>query len=221
MQVQFVTHSSVYSIKKIIKILNSFDTLSFDTETRSVFDKKERQKSKLIIQNNEYNSNYEYKKNCLISNSSGLSFPSVVKTTHFVFSTSPTVSHILICDNYVKENMVWNFILKYKGKLIIHNALFDLKILYQRTGQLPKNYVDTSLLAKCFTNHVNVWKCKVGLKDLMGSYYDPKWSLMNDYEPEDYNDEDFLNYVAIDGAATFYLYEFIKDEMAKNEKNNL
>ena len=221
MYVYYEAYNSVYKIKNTLAKLNNCKMLSFDTETRSIFDKKERQKSKLIIQNNEYNSNYEYKKNCLISNSSGLSFPSVVKTTHFVFSKSPTVSHILICDNHVKENMVWNFILKYKGKLIIHNALFDLKILYQRTGQLPKNYVDTSLLAKCLTNHVNVWKCKVGLKDLMGKHYDPIWSLMDNYEPEDYKDKNFLNYVAIDGAATFYLYELIKDEMAKNEKNNL
>jgi hypothetical protein len=85
--------------------------------------------------------------------------------------------------------------------------------MYNRMGELPKRYEDTALLAKCLTNHSNTWKCKVGLKDLMGEYYDPSWSLFDEYEPENLKDPKFLLYAATDGGATFKLWEIIQEEL--------
>ena len=85
--------------------------------------------------------------------------------------------------------------------------------MFQRTGKMPVNFTDTALLVKCLVNHVDIWKAKTGLKELVGEYYDPKWSLYNDYEPENLKRKDFINYCAIDGAGTFLLYELIQEEL--------
>lgn len=213
MEVDFIVYSSAYSIKvNLPKVLDKCKLLSFDTETRSVYKKNVREESIKYLKST-HEKDELYRQAMIVSSSSGLSYPSIVKTTHFIFGESKSFSHVVICDSEEKEMLVWKMILKYEGLLLIHNSLFDLKIMYQRLGEFPKNYVDTSLLVKCLINHVNIWKAKSGLKELMGSYYDPKWVLMNDYEPENLKDPEFIKYCAIDGAATFYLWELIKQKL--------
>jgi hypothetical protein len=146
-----------------------------------------------------------------------LSFPSLVNVTHFIFGVSDHESVILICDNHSLELFIWNWIANYRGLLLVHNTLFDLKLMYHRVRKLPRNYEDTQLLAKCLTNNVNIWKCKVGLKDLMGDYYEPAWAMMDVYEPDDPRDIKFLVYCSIDGAATFKLWHDIQDFMEMDD----
>lgn len=211
--VDIVTYSSTYSIKnKLVKLLLSKDILSFDTETRSVYDEQTRNEANKYLKT-VGTDDLLYRQAMVVKSSTGLSYPSIIRTTHFIFGESKDKAHVVICDTEEKEMFVWNLLVKYEGLLLVHNALFDLKIMYQRTGHFPKNYVDTSLMVKCLVNHVDIWKAKVGLKDLMGDYYNPKWVLMKDYEPEDLKHEEFINYAGIDGAATFYLYEIILEEM--------
>ena len=140
-----------------------------------------------------------------VSNS-GLSYPELIKVTHFVFGISESESVIIICNDTITELKVWNWLSKFKGKLLIHNTLYDLKIMHNRIGVVPEDYEDTQLLAKCLINHALAWKAKVGLKELMADDYDPGWTLIDDYEPEDLKDPRFLRYAAIDGAATFKLW---------------
>ena len=47
----------------------------------------------------------------------------------------------------------------------------------------------------------------------MSDYYSPAWALFDEYEPEDLEDPKFLDYAAIDGAATYFLYQLILQEM--------
>jgi DNA polymerase I-like protein with 3'-5' exonuclease and polymerase domains len=155
----------------------------------------------------------------LVANNSGLSFPSLIQTTHFVFGVSEDYSVILVCDDPQLEMHIWNRIAEYDGLYLVHNTLYDLKIMYNRLRKLPKNYEDTALLAKCLINNAENWRAKVGLKDLMGSYYDPAWSLFNEYEPKNLKDPKFLMYAATDGGATFKLWELIQEELgADNER---
>lgn len=97
--------------------------------------------------------------------------------------------------------------------IIFHNALFDAKLIFYATGKLPKHYDDTQLLSRCLINHTQDWMCKTGLKELMSPYYDRKWGLIEkeDYFNEDYKDQAFLDYCAIDASATLYLWEQIQE----------
>jgi len=208
--------ASSYGITKILKDLSVHKLLSFDTETRSVYTKDEVKAAKTMLKDEDDIRTEDLRLVKLVAKSSGLSYPSLIKTTHFIFGLSPTHSVVIITNSINEEMKIWYWVINFKNKLIIHNSMFDLKICYQRTGKIPIDFVDTMLLAKTLINNADNWKAKVGLKDLMGSEYDPKWSLYNNYDVENLKDEDFISYCGIDGAATFGLYnelqKFIGEE---------
>jgi hypothetical protein len=212
-KVEYVLYASNYSIiNKLPKILAKFDLLSLDTETRSVYDKETRSEAdEYLKEANTYDPYYKQAR--VVAESSGLSFPSITRTTHFIFGESKTKSHIVICTTDNMEMLMWKLISKYQGTFLVHNSLFDLKIMFQRLKLLPPKFIDTALVVKCMINHVNIWKAKTALKELMGGYYNPRWSLYNDYEPENLKNQNFIDYCAIDGAATIYLWEIIQEEL--------
>jgi len=213
--------SSHYRIKQLLNELSSYSLLSFDTETRSVYSKEERSiASKLVEQwkkDKQAESNYTRSEQRLIrqiARSSGLSYPELVQITHFIFGISETHSYIFICTDPQIEFTIWNWLSNYSGKLVIHNSLFDLKIMYNRIGKLPSNYDDTQLMARCLLNDADEFESKVGLKHLMADYYDPKWSLLaEDYEISDLKSETFLQYCSIDGCGTWKLYHMLQHEL--------
>jgi hypothetical protein len=204
-EVSYKLFSTNFAIKKALKILMSYPIISFDTETRGLYLKEERAKATRIISDDEIKPE-DKKVAYLIANNSGLSFPSLVRVTHFVFGISEDFSIIFIANDPSTEMLIWNWLKEYPGKLLIHNTLYDLKIMHNRVGALPKDYEDTQLLAKAMINNADSWKAKVGLKELMGDDYDPAWTLIHDYEPENLKDFKFLRYASIDGAATFKLW---------------
>lgn len=221
--VTFSVYSSKYSIRDNLKnVLSNYRTLAFDCETRSIFNPEDRKEAKEYL--STANTRDEFYKQAMVAvSSSGLSYPSITRTTHFILGSSRSHSYIFVCNDEDTEMFIWEALSRYEGLLLVHNSLFDLKIMMERVRRLPKNYVDTALMVKCMINHVNTWKAKVGLKGLMGSYYNPKWSMSaGDYEPKNLKDPSFILYCAIDGASCFYLYELILDEyenMRKEENN--
>ncbi len=130
-----------------------------------------------------------------------------------MFGMSSSHSIIIVVPGRHIELLVWNWLRNYRGKLFIHHALFDLKVMYHRIGDLPRDYDDTALMVKTLINNSDVWKAKSGLKDIMGEYYSPAWALFDEYEPENPSDPAFLDYAAIDGAATFYLHEILMEKI--------
>ena len=211
--VEHTVYSSPWFVQKALKKLEDEPFLSFDIETKGVYPKTDRSEALKML--NTDLSLEERRLTSIISNNSGLSYPSLVDVTHFIFGTSRSTSVILICSSAQEEMRIWNWIVNYSGCLLIHNTMFDLKVMYHRTEKLPGKYEDTQMMAKVLINNADSWKAKVGLKELMGSYYDPKWTLIDEYEPENPRDPAFIRYAAIDGAATFYLYELIKEEFSK------
>jgi hypothetical protein len=212
LKVNYEVHANRWHIAKALEELMQRDILSFDTETAGVYTKAERKEATAYLkqENLPVTSKglaLQVEANC------GLSFPSLVTVTHFVFGINDHKSVIIVCDNPQLELFIWRWIAAYTGKLIIHNALFDLKIMYHRIKKYPQNYEDSQLLAKCLTNNVEVYKARVGLKDLMGTYYDPMWVLVDEYEPEDLKNPKFIMYAAIDGAATMKLWYDIQDHL--------
>ncbi len=203
--VDFSVFTTRYHIEKALAVLTRHEVLSFDTETKGVYTKQERAEAITLLK--DQNLPVDIKQIALlVANNSGLSFPVLLSVTHFVFGTSEKHSVLIICDNPQLEYRIWDWISKYKGKLLLHNTLFDLKIMYNRIRRLPLNYEDTALLAKSLLNNAHIWKSKVGLKELMADHYDPAWSIFEEYEPDNLKEPKFLNYAAIDGAATFKLW---------------
>jgi hypothetical protein len=45
----------------------------------------------------------------------------------------------------------------------------------------------------------------------MSEYYDPRWQEIESYDIQDYKNEAFLRYSAIDGAATFKLWDMLQE----------
>jgi hypothetical protein len=81
------------------------------------------------------------------------------------------------------------------------------------------NIEDTQILAKTLVNHVEVFKAKTGLKDLMGAWYGD-WGISADnFTIEQQYEEHVLKYAAIDACATyklwFYLNDFIKENTSE------
>jgi len=211
--VNYEVASTSYTIGQMLRKLSGIPLLSFDTEVQSVYSQEEIKEAKQLVKSKEFPeySRDDQKLLKQVAKASGLSNPSLVKVTHFIFGVSEDFSYILISTNPQTEQRIWEWVSNYQGKLVIHNALFDLKIMYNRVQQLPLDYEDTQIEAKCLINDADEFKARVGLKLLMGEYYDPKWTLLDEegYNSTDYKKESFLNYAAIDGAATFKLYQLL------------
>lgn len=204
--------SSKWHINKVLEVLNEYEILGFDTEVAGVYSKAERKEATVYLKGKDLPVNNKAIALQIEANS-GLSYPSLTNVTHFIFGISDHSSIIIICTNPQLEIFLWDWVSKFKGLLLIHNTLFDLKIMYHRVGKFPVNYEDTQLLAKCLTNDVEVWKAKVDLKSLMGSHYDPTWALYNKYEPDNLKDKEFLDYMSIDGAAVYKLWFDIQESI--------
>ena len=211
-RVDYDVYSTRYFIDKALNQLFDLPVVSLDTETRGVYTAENRAEAMAMLKDPELPLDLK-RLALLVSHNTGLSFPSLIKVTHFVFGFSESQSTILICEDPQLEVYIWNRIAEYNGLFLVHNTLYDLKIMYNRIKKVPKNYEDTALLAKCLINNAETWRSKVGLKELMGDFYDPAWQLMDDYEPEDLREKKFLDYTGIDGAATFKLWLQLQEYM--------
>lgn len=203
-------YSTPWTINEALSVMVQIPKMSFDIETSGLYSKQERKEAMKLL--DEDMNIYNHKLASVVANNSGLSFPSITRTTHFIFGLSRHHSVVIVIPNRHIEILVWNWLRNYRGKLFIHFALFDLKVMYHRIRDLPYDYDDTALMLKTLINNSDVWKSKTGLKDVMGEYYSPSWSLFDEYEPENLSDPDFLDYAAIDGAATFYLHELLMEK---------
>ena len=147
-KVEYAVSGNRYHIAQALDELAKREVLSFDTETKGVYSKAERKEAFDYLKGN--NLPVDSKRIALqVEANSGLSFPSLVNVTHFIFGISESESVIFVCDNYRLELFIWNWIANYKGLLLVHNTLFDLKLMYHRITKFPQKYEDTQLLAKC------------------------------------------------------------------------
>jgi len=199
-----------WQIQKHLDSLYHVPDMSFDIETSGLYSKEERKEALKLIDKDL--SLAQHKLVSIVANNSGLSFPSLTRTTHFIFGLSREKSIILVPPSFHSELLIWNWLITYPGILYIHNSLFDLKVMYHRVKALPRNFEDTAIMVKTLINNSDVWKAKIGLKDLMGAHYAPAWSLFDTYEPDSPVDPAFLDYAAIDGAATYHLHELILEK---------
>lgn len=204
-------YSTPWTINQKLAQLVSIPKMAFDIETSGLYSKEQRKEAMKLTEANL--ATEMHKLVSIVANNNGLSFPSLTRTTHFIFGLSKSHSIIFVPQGRHMELLIWNWVRNYRGKLLVHFASFDLKVMYHRIGDLPHDFEDTALMVKTLINNSDVWKSKSGLKDVMGEYYAPSWALFDEYEPENPLDPNFLDYAAIDGAATFYLHEILMERM--------
>jgi len=203
-KVEYETCITPWSINEKLSNLVDVDHMAFDIETKGLYAKEQRKEALKLLDADL--DTYTHKLVSVVANNSGLSFPSLVETTHFIFGLSKSTAVVLVPPNTRSEMFIWNWLHNYPGLLLIHNTLFDLKVMYHRIKCLPKRYDDTAMMLKTLINNSDVWKAKIGLKDVMSDYYSPAWALFDEYEPENPRNPKFLEYAATDGAATFKLW---------------
>lgn len=216
--VKFKYYSTGYTINKVLLELENRNILSLDFETQPIYTLDERAEAKELVKKYQDElSSKDLRLSKVVANCSGLSHPSITKVTHVIFGLSNKESIVLIINNKEVEQLVMDWITNFKGKFIVHNSLFDLKIVHHRTEKFPIDFDDTQLIVRTLINHTKDWECRTGLKHLIGQDYDPKWTLIESYDIQDFKNKDFLRYCAIDGAATFKLWEDIQEIL--NEQN--
>lgn len=217
-KVEYKVFSTLFAIKRELKRIEAtYTEVSFDIETRSIYDKENRKLAKEV--NHDVIDIEEENTLSLITNASGLSHPSIVRTTHVILGLSTDESVVFVIDDKL-EQFLFDWLVNTDLKIIIHNATFDLKMVHHRTGKFPKDFEDTQQLAKSIINDCNNYHSRTGLKLLVGKYFPPKWAMKEDtdYEVANLKDEDFLLYCAIDGAATLLLYRLLKDTINEKEE---
>ena len=212
--VEFEVVGSSWKRSKVLKSLESEPLLAFDTETCGVYSKDERKEAKKLLEGSVLSPTLR-RQYSLVAGNSGLSFPSLVNTTHFIFGLRNDYSIVFVTPTKSDEMQVWEWVKNYQGHLLVHNALFDLKIMYHRIKSFPANYTDTALLTKCLINNANNFHALVGLKELVAHHYKPAWSVFNKYEPDNLFDPEFLDYAAIDGAALMKLWEELQEHIGE------
>jgi len=211
-KVSYEIASTSYTIGKILRKLESVPLLAVDTEVRSIYSNKEIKEAKELLKDTTNMSVEIVNELKLIAGSSGLSYPKITKVTHFILSYDKEHSYILLPSTPQEELRIWNWLAKFQGKVLVWNSLFDMKIMYERIQQLPIDLEDPMLMLRTLINDVDSWKCRTGLKEFVGSYYDPKWGMMEDYTNENYKDVSFLQYCANDTSALLLAYELICEE---------
>jgi len=207
-EIKSKVYTSSYKIKKKLEYLNTLDVVSFDIETRSMYTKAERNLVKDLVkteENPKLKANYK-----MIANSSGLSFPTITKTTHIIFGISTTESMVFIVDDK-QEQLVFDWLVNTDTKILIWNASFDLKTVYVRTGKFPKDFEDLMIRYKCLINDCNNYISRSGLKVVMANYYPYSWTVDTDYEVSDMKNKNFLTYCHYDGVSVMKAYELINE----------
>ena len=134
--VSYEYYSTYYSIGKKLEELNSKTIMSLDFEVQSVYSLEERAEAKLLVKKHlDEMSSDDKRLSKVVARASGLSYPEITKVTHMILGLSEDKSIIMIINDSRTEQLVMDWIVQFKNKLIIHNSLFDIKLVFHRTGK--------------------------------------------------------------------------------------
>lgn len=183
-----------------------------DFEVASKYTKRDKELFKYRLDHRKL-SDEEYRVNLQALVSDGLSYPSLTEVTHLSVGWTDRDSKVIVCNNANIRNLVFRFLTETTSTQIWHNASFDFKHIFYNTGKLPKNYIDTQLLAKCILNDADSFKDRTGLKDLMAYAYGD-WAISKEnFTLEEMYDENMIRYAATDSPATYRLYQDILKDL--------
>lgn len=210
-----VQYTAVTSASEAFSILHSCPSIvALDFEVASKYTIEEKKEFEEILVTLEDPEDIRLMQQAI--HSDGLSHPSLTKITHLSLAYEDDKGFVFIFDNAAIERLILNWLVTTNRLQIWHNASFDFKQIFYRTGRFPKNYEDTMLMAKNILNHAENNKSEVGLKKLMGTLFG-SWGLSEDYFTlEQMHNDTVLRYATTDACATFRCYTDLQKYRSEN-----
>lgn len=151
-----------------------------------------------------------------IANATALGHPYHCTITHCNIAWTEEDAYVFIIDNKEIADVVLTFLTTTDRKQIWHNYCYDGRFMRYYANADPIDIEDTQILAKTLLNHVEIFKAKVGLKDLMGTWYGD-WGISADnFIVAQQHDPEVIKYSAIDAAATYKLWYYLQDFITSN-----
>lgn len=202
---------NMYKARQILDSLPDLFAADFEVSPR--WTKKELKLAKLRYYTS---TDFEYKRilNQQLT-ADGLSHPSLTQITHLSLGISDREAYVIVCSSYAVRQLVCYFLTQTDKLQLWHNATFDFGHIYHEVGCLPKNFIDTQLLAKAILNDANGFKNQTRLKELMAYAYGD-WAISKDnFILEEMWDENMIKYCATDSCATYKLYQDIMEDQKK------
>jgi len=216
-EVTYETFGTSYGVQKLLDSLP--DTVGLDFEAASIFSAEQRKRMQTTLDSLDKDTDFEQYIDLRSKiASSALTHPQYVVVTHLVIAVSETKSYVIVVTSRRIEDIIMKWLVTTDRLQIWHNLSFDGRIIHHRTGLLPKNYEDTQIFAKTIINHVEVYKAKTGLKELAGAKYGD-WGISADnFVATNLWDKTVLDYAAIDGPATIWVFNSIKRHIAETKE---
>lgn len=213
-----VTYEYTNNVYRSLQWLKNLpDLFAADFEIASKFSLNDKELNKTLL-----NQDYPKKvKRVLLQEitSDGLSHPSLTTITHLSIASSESEGKVIIfddkSDNGYLRNTVLDFLVTTDKTQIWHNCQFDFKHIYYYKKKIPKNFIDTQLLAKSLITDADSMKNRFSLKELMAYAYGT-WAISKDnFTLAEMWDEDLIKYAATDSCATYKLYKDILYDLNK------
>lgn len=153
----------------------------------------------------------------VIANATALGHPYHCTITHCSIAYSEKDAYVFIIDNQEIADVLLDFLVTTQKTQVWHNYCYDGKFLRYYGNGDAINVEDTQILAKTLINHVEIFKAKTGLKELMGAWYGD-WAISADnFTVDQQYEEHVLHYAAIDACATFKLWDYL-NEFTREDK---
>jgi hypothetical protein len=211
-----VDYQSTNDAETASKWLNNLpDLFSADFETSIHYSKEVVEEAKLKMLDEELPKRERVRYQS-IAKATALGHPSHCTITHCSIAYSEKDAYVFIIDAKDIANVVLDFLTTTTRKQVWHNYSYDGRFLMYYAGKNAIDIEDTQILAKTLVNHVDIFKAKTGLKDLMGSWYGD-WGISSDnFTIEQQYEEHVIKYAAIDAAATYKLWYYLNDFIKEN-----
>lgn len=216
-QVNWEATSRPYQANKYLNILRNYESIAWDLEVAIKYTSAELEEFKAIAESPDSSKIDVIKAKAKI-HATALDHPSHCTVTHCSIAASEDIGFVFILDNPQIKNLVFNYLIASEQTQILHNASYDFRHLWYHTGELPKNYEDTQILAKTLLNHVLPSKAQTGLKNLAGGWYGDWGIAADNFTVEQMYEPHVLKYAAIDACATFKLWEFMQSQCDEIDK---
>lgn len=192
------------------------DLFAADFEAAIRYTKKDIEEAKAIVEDESIPKIKRIEASS-IATATALGHPYHCTITHCSIACTEKDAYVLIIDAKPIADVVLNFLTSTKRTQVWHNYSYDGRLIKYYTDKDAINVEDSQIFAKTLINHVDTFKAKTRLKDLMGEFYGD-WAISADnFTLEQQYEEHVLRYAAIDACATFKLWEYLNDFAKENK----
>lgn len=210
-KVNYRSTNDIEEASEFLAYIKSFNLIAADFEVAKNYDEETIEACKVVVESFEYSKLDRIKAQAILK-ATALDHPSHCTLTHCSIAVSESEGFVFILDTYELEQLILDFLVSTIQTQVWHNASYDFKHIFYRTGKFPKRYEDTQILAKTLLNHTNPIQAKTGLKLLAGAWYGD-WAVSADeFTLEQMYEESMLRYAATDACATLKLWEYTNEQ---------